>query len=64
MSEVPTTYLNLSNQTQYRLIKINKIRNYFTKQIQEREIFSKKLSKYIATFDCFGETLIFFICNK
>ena len=58
MSELPTTHLNLSNQTQYRLNEINKIRNYFTTEIQEREMMSKKLSKYIATFDYFDKTLI------
>ena len=36
MSEVPFAYLNLSNQTQYRLNETKKIKNNFTTEIQER----------------------------
>ena len=37
---------------------INKTKDYFNWEIQERETTSKKLSKYIATFDYFDKTLI------
>ena len=37
---------NLNNQ-QYRLNKISEIENYFITEIKERELMSKKLSKYI-----------------
>ena len=57
MSE-PSTNLNLSDQAQYRLNEINKVKNYFTTEIQERKIMSKRLSKCIATFDYFDKTLI------
>ena len=30
MTEAPTTHLTLTDQTQYRLTKINDIKNYFT----------------------------------
>ena len=36
----------LDNQ-QFRLNKINKIKNYFIIEITERELMSKKLNKYI-----------------
>ena len=37
--------LNLSDQTKFRLNEINKIKDYFSSEIQERKIMSKKLSK-------------------
>ena len=37
---------------------INKTKGYFNWEIQERKTTSKKLSKYIATFDYFDKTLI------
>ena len=49
----------LSNQTKFRLNEINKIKDYFNFEIQERQTISKKLSKYIAAFDYTDETLIF-----
>ena len=58
MSEIPNTHLNLSNQTQYRLNEINKIKMYFIKEVQEGKIMSKRLSKFIATFDYFGKTFV------
>ena len=48
---------NLNNQ-QFRLNKINEIKNYFTAEIKERELMSKSLSKYIAFFDHFDKPLI------
>ena len=45
MTEVPMTYLNSRIQTQQKLNEINKIKNYFTTEIQEREVMSKILSK-------------------
>ena len=49
---------NLSDQTKFRLNEINKIKDYFNSDIQERKIMSKRLSKYIAAFDYFDKTLI------
>ena len=48
---------NLNNQ-QFRLNKINEIRNYSISEIKERELMSKRLSKYIASFDYFDKSLI------
>ena len=43
---------NLNNQ-QFRLNKINEIEEYFTADIEERKLMSKRLSKYIALIDYF-----------
>ena len=48
---------NLDNQ-QFRLNKINEIKDYFIAEIKERELMSKRLSKYIASFDYFDNFLI------
>ena len=58
MSEATSIYSNLSDQTKFRLNEINKIKDYFNAEIQERKIISKKLSKYIAAFDYFDKTLV------
>ena len=56
--ETPNIYPNL-NEQQFRLNKINEIKDYFVAEIKERELMSKRLSKYIASFDYFDKTLIF-----
>ena len=48
---------NLDNQ-QLRLNKINEIKDYFIAEIKERELISKRRSKYIAAFDYFDKSLI------
>ena len=47
-----------SNDQQFRLNKINEIKDYFIAEIKERELMSKRLSKYIASFDYFDKSLI------
>ena len=47
---------NLDNQ-QFRLNKINEIKDYFIADIKERELMSKILSKYISSFDYFDKSL-------
>ena len=47
---------NLDNQ-QFRLNKINEIKDYFIADIKERELMSKILSKYISSFDYFDRSL-------
>ena len=49
---------NLNNR-QFRLNKISEIEEYFIAEIKERELLSKKLSKYISFFDYFDKSLIF-----
>ena len=48
---------NLDNQ-QFRLNKINEIKDYFIAEIKERVLMSKRLSMYIASFDYFDNSLI------
>ena len=48
---------NLYNQL-FRLNKINEIKNYFIAEIKKRELMSKRLSKYIASFYYFDKSLI------
>ena len=48
----------LSDQTKFRIAEINKIKEYFNFEIQERKTMSKKLSKYIAAFHYIDKTLI------
>ena len=58
------TYSNLnavllSDQTKFRLDKINEIKDYFNSEIQERKTMSKKMSKFIGAFDYIDTNLIF-----
>ena len=55
--ETPNIYPNL-NEQQFRLNKINEIKDYFVAEIKERELMSKRISKYIASFDYFVKPLI------
>ena len=48
----------LYDQQQFRLNKINEIKDYFLAEIKERQLMSKRLSKYIASFDYFEKSLI------
>ena len=48
----------MSNELQFSLNKINEIKDYFIAEIKERELMSKRLSKYIASFDYFDKSLI------
>ena len=48
----------MNDQQQFRLNKINEIKDYFVSEIKERELMSKRLSKYIALFAYFEKSLI------
>ena len=61
--ETPNMYpdLNtvpLSDQQQFRLNKINEMKDYFIAEIKERELMSKRLSKYNVSFDYFDKSLV------
>ena len=56
--ETHNIYPNLHDQQQFRLNKINEIKDYFVCEIKERELMSKRLSKYIASFAYFEKSLI------
>ena len=46
------------DQQQFRLNKINENKDYFVAKIKERELMSKRLSKYIDSLDYFDKWLI------
>ena len=48
----------MSDQQHFRLNKINEIKDYFVAEIKEKELMSKRLSKYIAFCDYFDKSLI------
>ena len=49
---------NLSEQTKFRRSEIIGIENYFYQEINQRKSCSKKLNKYVTTFDYIDKTLI------
>ena len=51
---------NLTDQIKFKLNEISKIQNYFSQKIKERKLNSKKLSKYVVTFDYIDKILIVF----
>ena len=57
--EKPDIYPNILNDQQFRLNKINEIKDYFIAEIKERELMRKNLSKYIASFEYLDKSLIF-----
>ena len=54
----PNLSATTSNDQQFRLNKINEIKDYFIAEIKEKELMSKRLSKYIVSFDYFDMSLI------
>ena len=46
----PNLSENISNDQHFRLSKIDEIKDYFIAEIRERELMSKNLSTYIASF--------------
>ena len=49
---------NLTDQTKFRLYKIKEGRNYFNSEINQRKLCSKKLIKYVSTFNYIDKILI------
>ena len=60
-NKIPNIYPSLnaipSNEQQFRLNKINEIKDYFLAEIRERELINKNISKYIASSDYFDKSL-------
>ena len=54
----PNLDVNISNDQQFRLNKINEIKDYFIAEIKERELMSKNLNEYIASFEYLVKSLI------
>ena len=51
-------YPELDTGIQYRLNKINRIKDYFVAESHERETMNKALCNYTAAFDFFDKTLL------
>ena len=49
---------HLNDQTKFRLAEIDKIKDYFSSEIQERKTMRKKIIKYIAAFDFIDNNII------
>ena len=56
MHEIDKTAL--SDQTKFRLYWMKKIENYFINEINQRKLYSKKLSKYVTVFNYMSKILI------
>ena len=41
--KTPNTYPNISNDQQFRLNKVNEVKDYFIAEIRERELMSKNI---------------------
>ena len=54
----PNLSANTTNEQQFRLNKINEIKDYFIAEIKERELMSKRVGKYIAIFGYFDKSLM------
>ena len=46
------------NDQQFKLDNINEVKDYFIAEIEERELMSKRYSKYIPSFHYFDKSLI------
>ena len=54
----PNLNANISNDQQFRLNKVNEIKDYFLANIRERELIGKNLRKYIASFEYLDKSLV------
>ena len=55
---VPLSTTLLYDKQHFRLNKINEIKDCFVPEIKEKELMSKRLGKYITSFDYFDKSLI------
>ena len=59
MAEYNSSETHNLNEQQFRLSKINEIKDYFVAEVEERELMSKRITKYIASFDYFDKSLFY-----
>ena len=52
-----TETILLSEQTNYRLLEISKIKDYLEQEIKYQQLLTSKLSKYLTRFD-YAETIL------
>ena len=53
-----TLHLELTDENEYRLDGINKIKEYFDNEVKERKDIIKKLNKYLVSFDYLDKIFI------
>ena len=58
LNAIPLNATLLNDQQKFELNKINEITYYFVAEIKQKELMSKRLSKYITSFDYFAKPLI------
>ena len=58
LNATPLNEIALSDQQHFSLNKVNEIKDYFVAEIKDRELMTKRLSKYIAFCDYFDKSLI------
>ena len=53
LSNLPNNFetITLNEQTNYRLMEIGKIKDYFDQEIKYQQLLTKRLSKYITCID-------------
>ena len=51
----------LNGQQQFRISKIKEIKDYFVTDIKERELMSKRYSKYVVSFYYSDQSLIVYL---
>ena len=56
--------VEISNNQHFRLSKISEIKDHFIVEIKEKELMSKRLSKYISSFDYFDKSLIVLLATS
>ena len=58
VADTSALHLELADVNKYRLDEINKIKEYFDNEIKERKDITKKLNKYIVSFDYLDKIFI------
>ena len=61
LNAIPLSATLLNDQQKFELNKINEITYYFVAEIKQKELMSKRLSKYITSFDYFAKPLLFYL---
>ena len=62
--KIPTNLgkISLDEQTNYKLIEIGKIKDYWVQEIKHQLVLTSKLSKYLTCFDYTDKILTVFDC--
>ena len=61
LTSISLETITKSEQTNYRLIEIGKIKNYLNLEIQYQQSLTSKLSKYLTVFDYINNILTVFL---